>query len=49
MERNYLDYGIRRKSEIKDPNIAEKYLQKISENPDEITVLVNHANNLNSK
>lgn len=44
MERNYLDYGMRRKLEIKDPNIAEKYLQKISENPDEITVLVNHAN-----
>lgn len=39
----YLQLGIRRKEEISDPKIAEKFLQKMRENPEEVTVLVNHA------
>lgn len=39
----YLSYGIRRKQEIEDPVIADKYLKKISENPEEVTVMVNHC------
>ena len=39
----YLDYGIRRRREIEDPIMAEKILQKMSENPDEIMVMVNHC------
>ena len=31
----FLDYGIRRKQEILDPLISEKFLRKISENPEE--------------
>ena len=39
----YLSYGIRRKQEIEDPVIADKYLKKMSENPEEVTVMVNHC------
>ena len=39
----YLQLGIRRKEEISDSKIAEKFLQKMRENPEEVTVLVNHA------
>ncbi len=39
----YLQLGIRRKQEISDPQTAEKLLKKMSENPEEVTVLVNHA------
>ena len=39
----YLQLGIRRKEEIADPKTAEKFLQKMRENPEEVTVLVNHA------
>lgn len=39
----YLSYGIRRRQEIEDPVIADKYLKKISENPEEVTVMVNHC------
>ncbi len=39
----YLQLGIRRKEEISDPKTAEKFLQKMRENPEEVTVLVNHA------
>ena len=39
----YLQLGIRRKEEISDSKTAEKFLQKMRENPEEVTVLVNHA------
>ena len=39
----YLQLGIRRKEEISDPKTAEKFLQKMRENPEEVTVLINHA------
>ena len=39
----YLDYGIRRRKEIDDPIIAQKIFRKMSENPDEVMVMVNHC------
>ena len=39
----YLQLGIRRRQEIEDTDTAEKMLKKMSENPEEVTVLVNHA------
>ncbi len=39
----FLQLGIRRRVEISDPNIAEKFLRKISETPEETMVIVNHA------
>lgn len=39
----YLQLGIKRKEEISNPTTAEKMLRKMSENPEEVTVLVNHA------
>lgn len=39
----FLDYGIRRKHEIEDATRAEWMLKKISENPEEVMVMVNHA------
>lgn len=39
----YLSYGIRRKQEIEDPVIADKYFKKMSENPEEVTVMINHC------
>lgn len=39
----YLDYGVRRRQEIDDPTMAEKILRKMSENPEEVMVMVNHA------
>lgn len=44
MNKEYLDYGIRRKIEILDPTKADKILNKMSENPEEVTVMVNHVN-----
>lgn len=44
INKEYLDYGIRRIIEIQDPIIASKTLKKISENQDEVTVMVNHVN-----
>lgn len=44
MNKDYLDYGIRRKIEILDPIKADKILSKMSENPEEVTVMVNHVN-----
>lgn len=41
--REYLDYGIRRKQEIENPAKSEWILKKISENPEEEMVMVNHA------
>lgn len=39
----FLDYGIRRRKEIDDPALAQKIFRKMSENPDEVTVIVNHT------
>lgn len=39
----YLDYGIRRRKEIDDPIMAQKIFQKMSENPNEVMVIVNHT------
>lgn len=39
----YLDYGIRRKEEICNPIIGEQILKKMSENAEEVTVMVNHC------
>lgn len=39
----YLDYGIRRICEIEDPIKREQILRKISENPEEEMVMVNHC------
>ena len=39
----FLDYGIRRKHEIEDASKAEWMLKKMSENPEEVMVMVNHA------
>lgn len=44
INKDYLDYGIRRKIEILDPVKADKILSKMSENPEEVTVMVNHVN-----
>lgn len=41
--KEYLDYGIRRKIEIEDPVKREQILRKISENPEEEMVMVNHC------
>lgn len=43
MSEEYLKLGIRRKEEINNPATAEKFLSKMRENPEEVTVLVNHA------
>lgn len=42
-EKEYLDLGNRRRAEIEDPSIAQKMLKKMSENPEEVMVLINHA------
>lgn len=41
--KEYLDLGIRRKREIEDEVVAETMLKKMSENPEEVMVMVNHA------
>lgn len=41
--KEHLDIGIRRKEEIQDQTMAEKILRKMSENPEEVMVLLNHA------
>lgn len=43
MSKEFLDYGIRRKQEISAPMMADKILKKMSENPEEVMVMVNHA------
>ena len=43
MSESFLQYGIRRKEQIDDVATAEKILRKMRENPEEVTVLVNHA------
>jgi site-specific DNA-methyltransferase (adenine-specific) len=42
-EQEYLNLGIRRREEIDNPEKAQSLLKKMSENPEEVTVLVNHA------
>lgn len=42
-EKEYLDLGIRRRQEIEDSGVAQKMLKKMSENPEEVMVLINHA------
>lgn len=41
--REYLDYGLRRKQEIDNRETASQYLSKMSENNEELMVMVNHA------
>ena len=41
--KEFLDYGIRRKQEICDKKIADWILKKMSENPEEVMVMVNHC------
>lgn len=41
--KEFLELGKRRREEIEEPTIAAKYLRKMSENPNEVMVLVNHA------
>ena len=43
ISKEYLDYGIKRKIEIMNSYKAEKILSKMTENPEEVTVMVNHA------
>lgn len=40
---DYLMYGIRRKQEIEDPVTAERIRKIMSENPEEVMVMVNHS------
>lgn len=40
---DYLMYGIRRKQEIENPKTAEFIKKKMSENPEEVMVMVNHC------
>ena len=39
----FLDYAIKRKHEIEDESVANVMLKKMSENPEEVMVMVNHA------
>lgn len=43
MDEKYLALGQRRFEEIQDPTTAKKMLDKMQENPEEVTVMVNHA------
>lgn len=43
MSEQFLQLGMRRKEEISDPKKAEQFLRKMRENPEEVTVVVNHA------
>lgn len=41
--REFLDLGIKRKHEIENEEVAAAFLKKMSENPEEVMVMVNHA------
>lgn len=41
--KEFLDYAIKRKHEIEDESVANVILKKMSENPEEVMVMVNHA------
>ena len=43
MSEEFLQLGIRRIEEIENTTVAEKFLSKMRENPEEVTVIVNHA------
>lgn len=43
MSEEYLQIGIRRREEIADEKTAEHIMRKMRENPEEVSVLVNHA------
>lgn len=43
LDEKYLDLGRRRYEQLDDETFAEKMLKKISENPEEVMVMVNHA------
>ncbi len=43
MDENYIKLGNLRRKEIENPVIAKQLFKKMSENPDEITVMVNHC------
>ena len=43
MSEEYIQLGMRRKAEISDFKVKEQFLRKMRENPEEVTVLVNHA------
>lgn len=43
--REYIEYGYRRRVEIADQSNAERLYRKMSENPDEVMVIVNHVRN----
>lgn len=43
MSEEYIQLGMRRKTEISDFKVKEQFLRKMRENPEEVTVLVNHA------
>ena len=40
---DYLDYGIRRWTECQDTQKAEILIKRMSENPEEVTVMINHC------
>lgn len=43
MDEGYISLGNKRRKEIENPQIADRLFRKMSENPDEVMVLVNHA------
>lgn len=43
MSDEFLQYGMRRKEEISNAVVAKQILQKMRENPEEVMVIVNHA------
>lgn len=45
LSKEFLDYGIRRRMQIENPDIAQKILYKISENPEEVTMITNNVSN----
>lgn len=40
---DFLELGKKRRAEIDDKTIASKYIRKMSENPEDVMVIVNHA------
>lgn len=42
-EEKYLQLGMRRREEINNPDVARKIFERMSENPEEVQVIVNHA------
>lgn len=43
MDENYIQLAQRRHNELSDPKIARNILKRMSENPEEVQVVVNHA------